>query len=85
MPLSVTQTDRCRSSIRLDRLGGVFEHVCHRLAELVPVAGDVGHVLRGRERIVDLGMRHFLEEHGLADQIDRILVAEHRLRQPRER
>lgn len=61
-----------------------FEHVGHRLAELVAIALDRRNVGVARQGIGDRRIGHFLQEHRLAHQIDGVLLPEHRLWQAGE-
>jgi hypothetical protein len=40
---------------RLHRFGGVFQHIGHRLAKLVAIAGDQADILVGGEGEADFG------------------------------
>ena len=70
---------------RFDGLSGVLEDVGHGLAELVAITLYRRYLAVGLEGIGDLGIAHFLQEQRLADEVDRIFLAEHRLRQAGER
>ncbi len=56
---------------RFDGLGGILQHIGHRLAELMPVARNRRHFLGRRKLEVDFGARNFLQEQRLTDEIDR--------------